>query len=67
MAYPGAPITTGAKGDAVKAIQAKLGIAPADGSFGPKTAAAVKAFKTKNGMQQDSIVGPKVWAKLFGA
>lgn len=65
--YPGTPITNGSKGEAVKAIQTKLGITPADGDFGDKTAAAVKKFKTSNGMQQDSIVGPKVWAKLFGA
>ena len=30
-----------------------------------KTAAAVKKFKMANGLPQDSIVGPKVWAKLF--
>ena len=64
--YPGRPITNGSKGEAVKAIQTKLGIT-ADGDFGPKTAQAVKKFKTKNGMQQDSIVGPRVWRKLFGA
>jgi len=63
--YPGTPITNGSKGEAVKAIQEKLGITPVDGDFGDKTAAAVKKFKMSNGMQQDSIVGPKVWAKLF--
>jgi hypothetical protein len=65
VAYPGTPVTTGSTGNAVKAIQTKLGLTPVDGDFGAKTAAAVKKFKTSNGLPQDSIVGPKVWAKLF--
>ncbi|MGD7786812.1 peptidoglycan-binding protein [Propionibacteriaceae bacterium Y1700] len=35
-----------------------------DGSYGPKTTAAVKAFQTKNGLEADGKVGPKTIAKL---
>lgn len=64
MAYPGTALTGGSTGDAVKALQTKLGV-PATGTFDDATAKAVKAFKIKNGLPQDSIAGPKVWAKLF--
>jgi len=33
---------------------------PIDGDIGPKTEAAVKAFKVANGLNADSVVGPKV-------
>lgn len=59
---PRAPITTtlrqGSRGDAVKQMQRKLGIA-ADGVFGPGTAKAVKAWQSKNGLVADGIMGPK--------
>ena len=64
MPFPG-NLTEGATGDAVKAVQEKLGIAPADGNFGPSTTAAVKAFKAKNGLKEDGVVGSKVWDLLF--
>ena len=64
MPFPG-NLTEGATGDAVKAVQEKLGIAPADGNFGPSTTAAVKAFKAKNGLNEDGVVGSKVWDLLF--
>jgi peptidoglycan hydrolase-like protein with peptidoglycan-binding domain len=62
----------GAKGADVKALQqalAKAGFSPgaADGSFGPKTAAAVKAYQKAHGLVADGIVGPKTWAKLAAA
>ena len=63
-AFPGAPLTTGATGDAVKALQEKLGVA-VTGTFDAATGAAVKKFKNANGLGNDEIAGPKVWAKLF--
>jgi len=48
----------GSKGDAVKQIQRKLGLA-ADGDFGPGTEAAVKKWQEANGLVADGIIGPK--------
>lgn len=51
------------KGDFVKQVQAKLGL-DADGTFGPKTEAAVRAFQRDHGFVADGIVGPKTWLAL---
>ncbi len=37
-----------------------------DGSYGPGTAAAVRAFETANGMDPDGLVGPIVYQALLG-
>jgi hypothetical protein len=63
MAYPGKYIKKGSKGEAVKYIQKKLGLA-VDGAFGPTTDKAVKALQKKHGLTADGIVGPKTWSKL---
>lgn len=63
MAYPGKYVKVGSKGEAVKYVQKKLGLA-VDGSFGPATASAVKALQKKHGLTADGIIGPKTWAKL---
>ena len=63
MAYPGKYVKAGSKGEAVKYIQKKLGLA-VDGSFGPATANAVKALQKKHKLTADGVVGPKTWAKL---
>ena len=53
----------GSKGEDVKALQEKLGLA-ADGSFGPGTEKAVKEWQSKNGLEADGIIGDASWAKL---
>jgi peptidoglycan hydrolase-like protein with peptidoglycan-binding domain len=63
---PRPTLRRGATGDLVKQVQAKVGIT-ADGNFGPKTEAAVRAFQRGKGMVPDGIVGPKTWAALDAA
>jgi hypothetical protein len=53
----------GCQGVDVLTLQKLLGI-EADGDFGPKTEAAVKAFQTKHGLIADGMVGPVTWSKL---
>jgi peptidoglycan hydrolase-like protein with peptidoglycan-binding domain len=50
-------------GEFVKKVQAKVGVG-ADGIFGPKTEAAVRAFQSAHGLDPDGIVGPKTWRAL---
>lgn len=54
-----------ATGTEVKQVQTILGI-DADGNFGPKTEAAVRAFQRDHGLVPDGIVGPKTWPALDG-
>ena len=63
----------GMKGDDVKELQQKLiqlkydlGKYGADGDFGAKTDAAVRAFQQNNQLTIDGIVGKKTIAKLIG-
>jgi hypothetical protein len=61
---PAKPVLkVGSKGGAVKKVQAKIGVT-ADGAFGPKTQAAVKAFQTKHGLPATGVVDEATWAKL---
>ena len=58
-------------GDDVRAVQRALksaGFDPGDidGSYGPITEKAVKAYQAANGLEVDGITGPKTWAKLIG-
>ena len=59
-------LKVGSKGDDVKKLQAKLGLA-ADGHFGPGTEAKVKAWQAANGLTADGLVGDGSWAKMFGS
>ena len=61
----------GSSGEYVTLLQTKLiqrgyDLAPygADGKFGPKTEAAVKAFQRDNGLTADGICGRNTWAAL---
>lgn len=63
----------GAKGKTVKAMQHLLmaygfncGGYGADGSFGPGTESAVRAYQKAKGLDVDGSCGPKTWAKLLG-
>jgi murein DD-endopeptidase MepM/ murein hydrolase activator NlpD len=56
-------LKVGSKGGAVKKVQAKIGV-KADGAFGPKTQAALKAWQVKNGVAPTGIVDAATWAKL---
>ena len=67
FSYPGKAVKVGSKGDAVKLVQTIVGVT-ADGDFGQKTAAAVKAWQTsKNVAPADGIVGKQTWSVMFGA
>ena len=63
-ASPGRPtLRRPSTGDLVKQVQAKIGVV-ADGDFGAKTEAAVRAFQQAHNLVPDGIVGPKMWAVL---
>jgi len=57
-------IRLGSRGDAVKRVQRKLGLA-SDGVFGPATEKAVKDWQAENGLTADGIVGPKSLEKML--
>lgn len=52
------------KGDAVEVVQSVVNV-DVDGSFGPKTDAAVKSFQKKEGITVDGIVGPVTWERIW--
>lgn len=54
----------GSKGKEVKALQEKLGIANADGIFGPATEAKLKSWQASKGLKADGIAGPATLGKL---
>ena len=63
----------GSKGASVKALQTLLmgygyscGSAGADGSFGPATDSAVRAYQKAKKLSVDGSVGPATWASLLG-
>lgn len=68
-AYPTETLKYGAEGSQVKRLQRglnkidKAGLA-IDGSYGPATRKAVKAFQKKHGLEVDGICGPKTRAKI---
>lgn len=59
------PYMTGNDVKAVQTLLKKKGYkVTADGSYGPKTYAAVRSFQSKNKLTVDGQVGPKTWAAL---
>jgi peptidoglycan hydrolase-like protein with peptidoglycan-binding domain len=65
----GPTLKQGQSGAPVTALQNRLNqlgfnAGAADGQFGPKTTAAVKAFQSSKGLTTDGIVGPKTWNQL---
>lgn len=63
----------GCFGDDVRALQNLLiangwdgGDWGADGNFGKQTEDAVKAYQSRNGLQDDGKAGPETWASLLG-
>ena len=56
-------ISMGARGDAVKKVQAIVGVT-ADGIFGEKTLAAIKKYQTTKGLTADGVVGAKTLAAM---
>ena len=56
-------LRNGCRGDDVKELQRRLGVG-ADGVFGAKTEAAVRAFQKKKGLDCDGCVGPRTAAAL---
>lgn len=66
------PVRRGARGDAVRAVQAELDVRPGfalvvDGVFGPRTEDAVRGFQralSTFGVLVDGVVGPVTWRGL---
>lgn len=58
-------VELGATGDRVKQIQCVVGVKQ-DGSFGPKTQAAVMVWQRQHGLKADGKVGPITWTAMFG-
>ena len=63
-AAPSGVLRRGSKGDAVKKMQAALGLT-ADGDFGPGTEAALKKWQAANGLTPDGVAGPRTQERLF--
>lgn len=54
----------GGTGPLVATLQRALAVEPADGDFGGRTEAAVRAFQRRSGLVPDGIVGPATWAAI---
>ena len=65
--FSGAELRTGYSGNPVAALQSALGVTPAEGTFGPKTAAAVLAFKAARGLPGTAVVDATTWRALLAA
>ena len=68
-ASPMQTLRRGSTGEAVRKLQEMLNqrgysCGTADGVYGTKTIAAVKAFQADHGLNPDGVCGPKTWAAL---
>jgi peptidoglycan hydrolase-like protein with peptidoglycan-binding domain len=63
-AVKGTVLRLGASGAAVKVLQRGLGALAVDGSFGPRTLAAVKAFQAAHRLPATGVVDAKTWSAL---
>jgi hypothetical protein len=77
--YPGTLLRRGSKGDAVRAMQARLNVhllngygkgITTDGDYGPATEAAVRWYQecrrgAPYGLSVDGVVGPATWRSLW--
>lgn len=50
---------------ALQRVQRALGV-PADGLYGPQTAAAARSWQAANGLVPDGLIGRATWRSLFG-
>jgi len=57
-------LKVGSRGDDVKKLQEKLGLA-ADGVFGPGTEKAIKKWQIDHDLTPDGLVGEGTWGKMF--
>ncbi len=65
--YAGVVLRLHSRGEAVTAMQKGVGGLVADGSFGPKTLARVKAWQKTKRLAVDGVFDAKDWAVLGGA
>jgi hypothetical protein len=65
LAYPGTPVKSRSKGDAVNLVQAFLKV-PVTGVADRATIQAVKAYQSMSGLKADGVVGPATWRAMFG-
>lgn len=55
------------RGSAVMDLQARLGVSPVSGWFGPKTRAAVRALQAREGLPRTGVVDKLTWRALPAA
>lgn len=61
-------LRTGSAGSDVKYVQTFIGrskAGPADGRFGPQTAAGVRWYQQMRGLVVDGVVGPQTWRSIL--